>query len=274
MSISWRMTRSKGAKRVRAAASAAGNFLMQYLQKRNVKPAGDGGTWFQAFNGSSRNVLAWIEGSDPVLKNELILLGAHYDHVGYGNANNSYGPFGRIHNGADDNASGVAGLLEIMDAVQNLSEPPKRSMLFAFWDSEERGLDGSKAWVAPTQLAWQESAPGDQPRYDRAAAQSTCRSLWHAHWSWPRELVSRSNRDDLDLDFLWTMQEDSDHYTFYKAGIPTLMLHTGLHENYHRPSDDAHTLNLDGMKRMTRCILAVAINAAERPTCPASGEHR
>jgi membrane-associated protease RseP (regulator of RpoE activity) len=83
-----------------------------------------------------------------------------------------------------------------------------------------------------------------------------------------RELVSRSNRDDLDLDFLWTMQEDSDHYTFYKAGIPSLMLHTGLHENYHRPSDDVQTLNIEGMRQMTRCVLALAINAAQAPELP------
>src|SRR5436190_1123265 len=76
------------------------------------------------------------------------VLGAHYDHVGYGTARNSYGPTGYIHNGADDNASGVAGLLEVLDAVKRLPQPPRRSLLFAFWDSEEGGLHGSRTWVS------------------------------------------------------------------------------------------------------------------------------
>jgi hypothetical protein len=241
---------------------------MQFLEKQGVRPAGESGGWFQSFNGSGRNVLAWKEGSDPALKNEIILIGAHYDHVGYGNSQNSYGPFGRVHNGADDNASGVAGLMEIIDAVQRLPEAPKRSLLFAFWDSEERGLDGSKAWVQrPTlsgkrvRLAINLDMIGRlRKQYVEVYGTRTAAGL--------RELVSRGNRDDLDLDFLWTMQEDSDHYTFYKAGIPSLMLHTGLHENYHRPSDDVQTLNIDGMRQMTRCVLALALNAAQAPQLP------
>lgn len=247
---------------------AAGNFLMQFLEKQQVRPAGESGGWFQVFNGSGRNVLAWKEGSDSTLKNEIILIGAHYDHVGYGNSQNSYGPFGRVHNGADDNASGVAGLMEIVDAVQKLPEAPKRSLLFAFWDSEERGLDGSKAWVQrPTlsgkrvRLAINLDMIGRlRKQYVEVYGTRTAAGL--------RELVSRSNRDDLELDFLWTMQEDSDHYTFYKAGIPSLMLHTGLHENYHRPSDDVQTLNVDGMRQLTRCVLALALNAAQAPQLP------
>lgn len=247
---------------------AAGNFLMQFLEKQGIQPAGDNRGWFQDFNGTGRNVLAWKEGSDPALKNEIILIGAHYDHVGYGNSQNSYGPFGRVHNGADDNASGVAGLMEMISAVQRLPEAPKRSLLFAFWDSEERGLDGSKAWVnRPTlpskrvRLAINLDMIGRLRRqFVEVYGTRTAAGL--------RELVSRSNREELDLDFTWTMREDSDHYSFYQAGIPTLMLHTGLHENYHRPSDDVHTLNIDGIRQMTRCTLALALNAAQAPQLP------
>ena len=75
------------------------------------------------------------------------MLGAHYDHVGYGRSNNSFGPVGYIHNGADDNASGVAGLLEVLDALRTLPVAPKRSILLACWDGEEAGLLGSRHWV-------------------------------------------------------------------------------------------------------------------------------
>ena len=72
-------------------------------------------------------------------------MGGHYDHVGYGTRRNSYGPWGYIHNGADDNASGVAGLLEVAQACEGCPSRRKRTMLFAFWDGEEKGLLGSQA---------------------------------------------------------------------------------------------------------------------------------
>jgi Zn-dependent M28 family amino/carboxypeptidase len=82
------------------------------------------------------------------LKREVIVVGAHYDHVGYGSQSNSFGPWGYVHNGADDNASGISGLLEVIDAMLAAKPAPRRSVLFAFFDGEEKGLLGSKHWVA------------------------------------------------------------------------------------------------------------------------------
>ncbi|MFN5757479.1 MAG: M28 family peptidase, partial [Planctomycetia bacterium] len=97
---------------------AAGAYIVQAIEKLGLEPAGDNGTYYQAFGGL-RNILALLPGSDPAVAHELVIVGAHYDHVGYGNASNSYGPTGYIHNGADDNASGVAGLIEIAEAFQH-----------------------------------------------------------------------------------------------------------------------------------------------------------
>src|SRR5947208_11154718 len=116
--LEGRETGSRGAR-------AAANYVFKAFEKLGAAPAGDGGTYFQSFNASSRNVLSIVEGSDPRLKDQTIVIGAHYDHVGYGSSRNSYGPIGYIHNGADDNASGVAGLLEVLDAVKHLSEAPR-----------------------------------------------------------------------------------------------------------------------------------------------------
>ena len=85
-----------------------------------------------------RNILAVLPGSDPELKNQVLVVGAHYDHVGYGTKYNSRGPIGQIHNGADDNASGTSGLLELAQALTMLPQHPKRSILLVFWDAEER----------------------------------------------------------------------------------------------------------------------------------------
>ena len=97
---------------------AAGNYLAQQFQKLGLKGAAAGGGYFQPFNGNLRNILASIEGSDPELKKQYVLVTAHYDHIGYGNRSNSLGGIGQIHNGADDNASGDAGVLETAEAFR------------------------------------------------------------------------------------------------------------------------------------------------------------
>ena len=119
--------------------------------RTRIQPAAPDGDYFQPFLPESRNILVRLPGSDPDLKREYVVIGAHYDHVGRGNSRNSRGPIGQIHNGADDNASGTSALLELVDAFCSLDVAPKRSLLFVFWDGEEQGLLGSQYWIsAPT----------------------------------------------------------------------------------------------------------------------------
>lgn len=93
----------------RRGGRAAAAYIVEQIGPLGFDPAGDGGTYYQPFGAGMRNILALLPGRDPVLAREVVVVGAHYDHVGYGNSQNSFGPFGRVHNGADDNASGVAG---------------------------------------------------------------------------------------------------------------------------------------------------------------------
>lgn len=253
----------------RAAGSrggrAAGGYLASQFERAGLRGRGDAGGYFQTF-GVYRNLLGTLEGSDPELKQQFIVIGAHYDHVGYGTSRNSYGPTGYIHNGADDNASGTAALLELVDAFTKLPTAPKRSILFASWDGEEVGLLGSKHWVAnPT-------VPRDRVAFAFNAdmlgrlrnnkvevyGSRTGRGL--------RQLVSRHNRDaGLDLDFTWELTANSDHFSFVTANIPVLMLFTGLHEDYHRPSDDADKINAAGMQQLTRLLFLLANEVADGP---------
>ena len=113
---------------------AAARYLMKRLEEARLQPAGPGGAYTQSFQGRNQNLLAKLEGADPQLRGEYIVVGAHYDHVGYGTRRNSYGPWGFIHNGADDNASGVSALLEVIDAMSRGEYQPRRSILFCFWD--------------------------------------------------------------------------------------------------------------------------------------------
>jgi Zn-dependent M28 family amino/carboxypeptidase len=226
-----------------------------------------------------RNILAVVPGSDPALAHELVVVGAHYDHVGYGTASNSYGPTGYIHNGADDNASGVAGLLELAEALGHLPSRPRRPLLIAFWDGEEKGLLGSyhflrvrPAALAPFTIVFSVNLDmigrlrGERLEVygSRTAAglRMTC--------------LEANARANLELVFDWEITDDSDHYPFIAAKIPTVMFHTGLHDQYHRPSDDTHLVNFSGIEPVTRLVLdfVTAIADDPRPPRPFRGQCR
>lgn len=243
---------------------AAGKYVVEHLTKAKLQPAGDARSYFQAFSQNHRNILAVLPGSDEKLRHEYVLIGAHYDHVGYGSAKNSYGPWGYIHNGADDNASGVSGLLEIVDAFMQMPQAPKRTILFAFWDAEEKGLLGSQHWATHPTL------PLDRAhmclnmdmigrlRDERVEIYGirTSRGL--------REFISRQNDDlGLRLVYSWKMKMDSDHYTFYQHRMPVIFLHTGLHEDYHRPADDVEKLSYPGIERVARLAFTLTHAFAE-----------
>jgi hypothetical protein len=248
---------------------AAGVYLGQELRRHELAGGGTSGSYYQAFGASFRNVLGLLEGSDPRLKDEVIVVSAHYDHVGYGAADNSRGPIGYIHNGADDNGSGTAGLLEVIEAFTRLESRPKRTLLFAFWDAEEKGLLGSKHWIAePTLSLRRVRALVNMDMIGRLQQRRLEISGVRTAAGW-QELVARQNEGlDLRLDFSWEIKPNSDHYPFFARGIPYLMLHTGLHADYHRPSDDADKLAIDGMQAVSRLCFRLVSELANRPSVP------
>ncbi|RIK77485.1 MAG: hypothetical protein DCC68_17250 [Planctomycetota bacterium] len=258
----------------RAAGSrggqAAGGYLIDQLRQMKLHGGGIDGAFHQAVPSGGRNILAVVPGVDPDLRREVIVVGAHYDHVGYGNSRNSNGPIGLIHNGADDNASGTAALLEIAEALSRLPQSPRRTILLAWWDGEEDGLLGSKHWVAnPTiakdrlRLMLNMDMVG-RLRNDRVEVTGVRTAHGFRRWisQWNDEPV-------LSLDFQWEIKGNSDHHPFYETGVPIIMFHTGLHDDYHRPSDDVERLSFGGMERVTRLMLALLLDAANADKVPA-----
>ncbi len=248
---------------------AAGVYLGQEFRRLGLSGGAADGGYYQSFGGNYRNLLGILEGSDPELKSEYIVVSAHYDHVGYGTYQNSYGPTGFIHNGADDNASGTAGILEVIEGMVQLENRPRRSILFALWDAEEKGLLGSKHWLAnPTVPLDQVEMMVNMDMIGRLRPQGLEVSGTRTGSGF-RQLVGMQNRDtDLLIDFTWKIDDNSDHYPFYERGIPILMLHTGLHDEYHRPSDDAHLINSEGMQNIGRLLLGILVEAANRDALP------
>jgi Peptidase family M28/PDZ domain len=243
---------------------AASAYLAREFERHGLRPLGGDGTYFQPFHGSCRNVIGVMPGSDAELKHQFLVVCAHYDHVGYGNRRTSNGPTGYIHNGADDNASGVAALVELVEALTKLPQPARRSIVLALWDSEEQGLYGSKHWVAnPTVPLANVSAVINLDMVGRLRGNQV--EVYGTRTSWGfRRLISQANADtSLALDFTWEMTDNSDHWSFYQANLPVVMFHTGLHEDYHRPSDDSPKLNVEGIQRIAQLLLTTVLELAD-----------
>jgi len=262
----------------RAAGSrggrAAGAYLVEEFERIGVDPAGDEGGYYQRF-GTMRNVLGMLRGSDPEASQEIVVVGAHYDHVGYGTSSNSYGPTGYIHNGADDNASGVAGLLEVAEACTLLPQRPRRTIVFACWDGEEVNLLGSRHFVRERPKALAHHTVAFSLNLDMIGRLREQRLEVYGSRSavgLRRCVVQANLPTSLQLVLSWEYSEDSDHYPFLAAGIPTLMFHTGLHEEYHRPSDDTHLVNFAGIEPVARLALETLLAVADTREAPAFRE--
>lgn len=218
---------------------------------------------------TTQNVVALLPGSDPALKNEYLVVGAHYDHLGWGGkGSGSRRPdTTAIHNGADDNASGVAAVLEIAEKLAYSSKPPKRSILFMAFGAEEMGLLGSKFFTS-------------NPLIDK----TQIKQMFNL------DMVGRLNPDNPTLtvggtgtgegmeNFLHENASDryfklsttpdgygpSDHASFYIEDIPVLFFFTGITKEYHTPEDDVETINIIGEKAIADYAYDLINNIASR----------
>lgn len=244
---------------------AAGDYLAEQYARLGLRGAGSDGGYFQPFAPNFRNFLAFLPGSDPQLRDQIVLIGAHYDHIGYGR-HASRGPYGYVHPGADDNGSGTAALLELAQAFTMLAAPPKRSILFAHWDAEEKGLLGSKYWVSHPTFPLQRVAAAINLDMIGRLRDDTLLVFGVGSGAGWRRLVSLQNEENLKLAFGYDVANKADHYPLYQGGIPVVMFHTGTHDEYHRPSDVVKFINSPGLERVTRLVFRVAYDLAERPT--------
>ena len=252
-----------------AGADKAAEYLAARLKEWKLAPAGPKGAWFQPFKAGgkpARNVLGAILGSDPALKKEFVLIGAHYDHIGLERRGED-----RINNGADDNASGTAVALEIARALASMKTKPARSILFGWWSGEEKGLLGSRPFT-------------QNPTVDLKSIVA-CLNL---------DMVGRNAEDELDIEgtgcspdlkalfekvnekkyfakisFAQTgVLNDTDHYWFYMAGIPAVEFYSGKHADYHAPGDEAEKISKTKLERVGKLVAVSAWELANAKTRP------
>jgi hypothetical protein len=201
----------------------------------------------------ARNVVALLPGADPTLRRETVIVGAHYDHLGFG-GEGSLSPDARaIHNGADDNASGTAALLDVARRLATSDESPARSVLFLAFTGEEKGLWGSGHYVSDPLVPLENTvAMLNMDMVGRLRENTLTVYGTGTAQEWPELLrgVNLSQSQPFDLAEIPDGYGASDHSEFYGADIPVLMLFTNTHSDYHRPEDDWELVNGDGLRRV------------------------
>lgn len=197
------------------------------------------------------NVIGYIEGSNPELKNEYIIIGAHYDHLGWGGQGSLVPDTVAIHNGADDNGSGTAGLLELAEYLSHNRKNLNRTLVFIAFTAEEEGTIGSGFYVKnpvfplENTIAMINMDMIGRLKEDKLTIYGTGTSpVWN-------DIIEKLNSEfKFNLNLVKDGYGPSDHAQFYSKNIPVLHFFTGIHSDYHKPSDDYDKINYQGQKRI------------------------
>ncbi len=246
----------------------------------------------------ARNVLGWLDAHAPGAKRELVVVGAHHDHLGRGTTSSrSHERLGEIHPGADDNASGVAGVIELARALHARAGELRRPVLFVTFGAEERGLLGSKKLCEDLPKRIPGEPAGREPL--RPVAMINLDMVGRLHddklmasgeatsEAWPGILEAARKRTEASglpaLRIAADNKEDlfgsSDHLSFYGAGMPVIFFFTGTHREYHTPDDTLYKkreegkprellINTEGEARVLALVEEVAVETASRPEPP------
>jgi len=199
------------------------------------------------------NVIGIMRGTDPIAK--AIVLGAHYDHLGRGNES-SLAPsqIGQIHNGADDNASGTSGLIELA-RVLSAGQPQKRTVVFASFSGEEVGLLGSKFMVEHPPIPLdQVDAMFNMDMIGRPKGGKVLVGGVGTSPIFPALLEHAGQGRSLKIEQSKGVESASDHEEFYEKGVPVLFFFSGLHADYHKPSDDWQKIDKNGILDITKMV--------------------
>jgi Peptidase family M28/PDZ domain len=219
-----------------------------------------------------KNVIGVLSGEGPHAQ-ETIVVGAHYDHLGFGGPGSAAPGVHEIHNGADDNASGTTVIIEVARQLAHRDKKPSRRVVFIAFTGEERGLIGSARYVRNP--LWPLDDTVAMINLDMVGRLRDDKLIVHGTGTGEGfdELVDRIAKQH---DFKITKKPGgfgpSDHSSFYGAKVPVLFFFTGSHTDYHRPSDDFEKLNIGGMRRVGEMVTDVVLELAEADRRPAYKE--
>ncbi len=252
----------------------AAEYLAKRMENLGLQPKGQANSYFQTFtfkpskdphqkvefieagNGTTTgtNVLGYLDNKSD----KTIVIGAHYDHLGLGGEGSLHRGEASVHNGADDNASGVAVMLKLAELLQE--KPLQHNVLFMAFSGEEMGLLGSNYFTKNPTIDLEQV--NFMLNFDMVGRMRPDRTLSVSGTGtaaiWPQTLNANNN------NFKLVLKESgvgpSDHTSFYLQDIPVLHFFTGQHEDYHKPSDDADKLNYAGMQAITSYVEAIVLD--------------
>lgn len=224
----------------------------------------------------TQNIYAWIEGTDPVLKDQIVVIGAHMDHIGYGPSMSRTPNKREVHNGADDNGSGTVALLEIAKSFSMLKDTLKRTVVFQAYSAEEMGLIGSRFYCSNPVF------PKENPSIQKHVFMLNMDMIgylgqgqYFVNWSAGDSSIDIGKFiDELNDKYPFAKRitsrgsGGSDHASFYNKKVPIAFLHTGLHPYYHTPSDDTDRINFEGMEKVARYGFELAWKVVQSENAP------
>ena len=247
----------------------AADYIIKRFKEIGVTPKGENGTWFQEFpwheitnphspekgkiEGKGKNVIGYIDNGAKT----TVVIGGHYDHLGMGGNGSLYDGEPKIHNGADDNASGIAAMLRIAKHLKD-SKLKSNNYLFIAFSGEEKGLFGSKYFASNPTIPIEEinymfnmDMVGMLNMTRVLAVQGTGTSpMW-------KKILEGKNKQALEIKGTESGVGPSDHTSFYLKDIPVLHFFSGQHSHYHKPTDDASRLNYDGIFVISEFMLSL-----------------
>lgn len=215
----------------------------------------------QTITKKGNNVVAYIDN----IKQNTVIIGAHYDHLGYGEHGSLHRGEREIHNGADDNASGTSSLIEIARQLKN-SQEKNNNYLFIAFSGEELGLYGSNYFTKNPTIKLENvnymlnmDMVG---RFEKDKGLAINGAGTSPVW---KDLLNNIKIDSIKIKTSESGTGPSDHTSFYLQNIPVLHFFTGTHEDYHKPSDDADKINFEGMLSVEKFMLALIDSLNEKP---------
>ncbi len=205
----------------------------------------------------ANNVLGFLEGSDPILKDQIIVVGAHYDHVGYRRSQ----PAGQdsVYNGADDNASGTSAMMQVARAFGTSAERPRRSVLLMAFAGEEKGLLGSRAYALNPALPLEKTVA--MINLDMIGRNSVD-SLFIVGAPEAPELAEFTRQENAAVGFTFSYDNSvsgrSDHASFVREGVPAIAYFSGFHPDYHKVADNPEFVNIVKVAKVAQLAFRTA----------------
>lgn len=252
----------------------AADFIVEKFKSAGLLPGADDGTYFQSWdevvdaNGNKsqvKNIIGIIPGTNPDLKDESVIVSAHYDHLGLGFPESYKGNEGKIHFGADDNASGVAVILELAELLGK-SLKPQRSIIFVAFTSEENGLLGSKYYLKNMKRFPAKKVIGVL-NFDTVGRLGKNKILVlgaNSANEWKFIFMGASYVTGVESEMVTLELDASDQVSFIEEGIPAVQLFSGANEDYHKPTDTPDKIDASGLVKVATLAREGILYLADR----------